>query len=104
MTLPISTLDRQYGFGNLATLADAVISRLIGLGHLDESNPRLVAAYQEIAFNRLGIIANRFTLMFTTLSRLPMNSLTRNLMTLPETSLCSILVLSLSFRSDRNWL
>lgn len=60
MTLPISTLDRQYGFGNLATLADAVISRLIGLGHLDESNPRLVAAYQEIAFNRLGITANRF--------------------------------------------
>lgn len=60
MALPISTLDCQYGFGNLATLADAVISRLIGLGHLDESNPRLVAAYQEIAFNRLGITANRF--------------------------------------------
>lgn len=60
MTLPISTLDREYGFGNLATLADAVISRLIGLGHLDESNPRLVAAYQEIAFNRLRITANDF--------------------------------------------
>lgn len=60
MNLPIATLDRQYGFGNLATLADAVISRLIGLRYLDESNPRLVAAYQEIAFNRLGITANRF--------------------------------------------
>lgn len=60
MALPISTLDRKYGFGNLATLADAVISQLIGLGHLDESNPRLVAAYQEIAFDRLGITANDF--------------------------------------------
>lgn len=60
MNLPIATLDRKYGFGNIATLADAVLARLIGLGHLDESNPRLVAAYQEIALERLGITANEF--------------------------------------------
>ena len=60
MNLPIATLDRKYGFGNIATLADAVLARLIGLGHLDESNTRLLAAYQERALTRLRVNANAF--------------------------------------------
>ena len=37
-----------------------MLARLIGLGQLDESNTRLLAAYQERALTRLRVNANAF--------------------------------------------